>query len=163
MNIIQQYPDILNYTLLILALSVLFYKMDVNKKLSQLKENIKKYVEDSENEKTVSIQNLNKINEKIEKLPLEIQDIENAAKANVNGLKEKIQREIELKKKNMDETSNRLLSLESKNFKQKLTGMLTAASVKLARDNAIEQLKDNEELHNQYIQQAIRELDEIEL
>ena len=50
-----------------------------------------------------------------------------------------------------------------KKFKQKLTSVLSEKSVEIAKENAVNQLRENTELHNKYIDNAIEELDRISL
>ena len=71
--------------------------------------------------------------------------------------------EIEEKKKDIENNAKRILGLETKKFKSHLSGVLSQASIDLAKKNALEQLNNNRELHDRYINEAIDEIDRIGL
>ena len=73
------------------------------------------------------------------------------------------EQEIEQKKKDIEVNGKRILNLETKKFQQKLTGIISEVSVKLAKENAEKQLNDNRNLHNKYIDKAIDGIDGINL
>ena len=159
----QILPDILNYAIIIAIIVFGVHKTKLYEKFEILKNNIKSYVENSEEDKNSSIEALKNANEQINNLPSEIQDIENSANKSIKGFKKKTEHEIEVRKNDLKTNANRILSLEEKDFKQRLTKLLAQTSIKLARENAIEQLNADKNLHNEYINQAIEELDRIEL
>ena len=68
-----------------------------------------------------------------------------------------------IKKKDIENNAKRILGLETKKFKSHLSSVLSQASVDLAKKNALEQLENNRELHDRYINEAIDEIDRIGL
>ena len=103
------------------------------------------------------------INEKIKHLPDEIADIKLSAQNNIQGIEKRINEEIEEKKKDIENNAKRILGLETKKFKSRLSAVLSQASIDLAKNNALEQLNNNRELHDKYINDAIDEIDRIGL
>ena len=152
-----------NFIIVLVVLLGIVSKLDVKSKIEQLRKEIKAYVDKSSEEKEIAESSLNEINEKLKHLPEELADIKNSAENNIKGIAKRIEFEIEDKKKDIENNANRILNLEIKTFKENLTGRLSQASVDLSRKNAIEQLKNNRELHNKYIYDAINELDGINL
>ena len=59
----------------------------------------------------------------------------------------------------IDNNSKRIMNLETKKFKSNLTMRLSEVSVNLAMENAVNQLKNNRELHDKYISEAIEQID----
>lgn len=153
----------INFIVVLAVLIFILSKLNVGTKINKIKEEIKEYVENSVSEKTIAEKELEAVEEKIKQLPKETKLIETSAENNIKGLEQKIKKEIEDKKNDIKTSADRILNLEIKQFKSKLTSILSEKSVILAKDNAIEQLKNNSELHNKYINEAIEEIGRISL
>ena len=149
----------LNLLVVLAVLVWLVLKLNIGQNLENSKEEIKSYVNEAENEKNEAEKRLTKIQNKIKKLPTEIKIIERAAKNNIDSLTKKSQEVVEEKKTDIDNNVNRIMDLETKKFKSRLTAMLSEASVNLARDNAVKQLENNRSMHDKYINDAIDEID----
>ena len=157
------HSNTLNFFIVLAILVVIVVKLNLKDKIEVLRDEIRTYVESSVNEKNVPEKNLSLIKEKIQQLPATIEDIEKSTKNSVKSLGEKIKADIQEQKQDIANSAERIFNLETKKFKQKLTSILSEKSVEIARDNAINQLKENNELHNKYIDSAIDELDGISL
>ena len=96
-------------------------------------------------------------------MPQETDEIKKSAKNNVENISQKLENELEEKMSDIDNNTNRILNLETKKFKSKLTLILSETSINLAEENAINQLENNRDLHDKYIYEAINELDRIDL
>lgn len=157
------HSNTLNFIIVLSIIVVLVVKLNLKAKIEVLRDEIKNYVDFSVNEKKVAEQNLSLINEKIQKLPEQIQNIEESTEKSVKSIGEKIKVDIEEQKQDLANTAERIFNLEMKKFKQKLTSVLSEKSVEIAKENAVNQLRENTELHNKYIDNAIEELDRISL
>lgn len=161
------YSNILNLAIIIFAFVYACTKTKVGANLSSvinsIPQKIADYVNSSIQEKENSIKTLDNVNEQINHLPDEIQDINQSADNNIKNLEIKFQNEIEQKKKDIEINGKRILNLETKKFQQKLTGIISEVSVKLAKENAQKQLNEKKYLHNKYIDNAIDSIDEINL
>lgn len=149
----------LNLLVVLAVLVLVVLKLNIGKNLETSKDEIKSFVNESENEKSDAEKRLSNIQEKIKKLPSEIKSIEKATKNNIESLEKKSLENIEEKKADIDNNVNRIMNLETKKFKSKLTALISEASVNLARDNALKQLEDNRSMHDKYINDAIDEID----
>ncbi len=150
--------------LIVLALIIFLYvKLNISKKTDMIRDEIKDYVEASEQEKCNAEQELTEIKNKIKNLPEEIEDIEKSADNSVRNLGIKIRNEIEEQKKDIANNAERLFNFETKKFKSKLTKLLSEKSVEIAKENALRQLNEDKTLHSKYIDDAINELDRITL
>ena len=157
------HSNIVNFIIVLMMIKWLFSKVNLSEKLEKLKEEIKSYVDKSTEEKEDAEKSLEAIKQKIEHLPAEIEDIKVTAQNNIDGIAKRIEFEIEDKKRDIENNANRILNLEIKTFKEKLTSRISQVSVDLSRKNAIEQLSNNRELHNKYIYDAIDEIDRLSL
>lgn len=164
-NILQLliHSNTLNFIIVLAILIFLVIKLNLKEKIELLKEEIKDYVEASYKEKAKAEQDLAMIKEKIEELPKEIENIKESAENSVKSIGDKIRLEAVDKKQDIANNAERIFNLETKKFKQKLTTILSEKSVEIARENALNQLIANKDLHNKYIDTAIEELDRISL
>ncbi len=155
--------NIFNFILVVAIIVYLVRKFNLKQKIEKLTNEIKSYVDESENEKLDAEKELKNINDKIAKLPSEIDNINRSADNSVKSLSEKILTETESQKQDILNNAERLLNLETKKFKSKLVGILSEKSVELVQQNTINQLNSNRDLHKKYIDNAISELDRINL
>lgn len=153
----------LNFLIVLAVVLFIASKLDIKTKLEKLRSEIQIFVDESSKEKENSLKTLNEVNEKIKHLPEEIADIKKTAENNVRGIEQRINSEIQEKMTDIENNAKRILGLETKKFKSKLSGILSQASIDLARKNAEEQLQNNRGLHNKYINDAINEIDRINL
>ena len=148
----------LNFLVVLAFLIWVISKINIGGKLEHLKNQIKSYVNESEQEKQAADERLSDIKEKVQKLPEEIKNIEKSAKSSIDNLVLKSKENFEEKARDIDNNVKRIMDLETKKFKSKLTAILSEASIDLARDNALKQLENNREMHDKYIYEAIDEI-----
>lgn len=153
----------LNFLIVLFLIIFLVIKLNLKDKIEVLRSEIKDYVDASVNEKEQSDKDLEIIKKKVDKLPLVIEKIQKSTENSVKNLGEKIKNEIEEQKKDIENNAERIFNLETKKFKEKLTSLLSEKSVEIARENALNQLNQNNDLHNKYIDNAIDEIDRITL
>lgn len=161
------FSNVLNLAIIIFAFVFACTKTPFGAKLSSVINDIPKQIENfvisSVKEKETSLKKLDNVNEQLKHLPEEINEIKDSAENNIKNLEIKFQNEIKQKKQDIEINGKRILNLETKKFQQKLTGIISEVSVKLAKENAEEQFKNNRALHNKYIEKAINGIDEINL
>lgn len=161
------FSNVINFAIIVAIFVFVFTKTNAGKQISSVINDIPKQIENFVNssikEKENTLKALDNINEQLNHLPEEINDINQSAENNIRNLESKFKQEIEQKKKDIEVNGNRILNLETKKFQQKLIGILSEVSVKLAKENAEKQLKDNRNLHNKYIDKAINGIDGIDL
>lgn len=153
----------LNFLVVLAIIIFLCKKLNINKKTEELQCEIKNYVEDAQNEKEAAEKSLEDAKELVKKLPEEIEGIKSDTEASMKNLSEKSLSDTEKHKQDLSGNARRLLRLEIKDFKQRLSNLLSIKSIELAKQNATENLKNNKELHSKYIDEAINELDRINL
>ena len=161
-NILIQ-SNTLNFLIVLALIIFLIKKLNVSNKLQNLADEIANYVNSSETEKNDAQKKLDIINGKVQKLPDVIERIKKSTENSIKNYENKVKKDLQDEKNDISKNADRLFKLETKKFKNKLTNLLSEKSVELARENAIEQLNGNVELHNRYIDSAIDELDRINL
>lgn len=161
-HLIEQ-TNTFNFIIVLALLCVIISKLHLKEKIEMLRNDIQNYVNTSSEEKMNAEKALNQIKNEISKLPDEINKINKSAKNSVESLERKITAEIQEQMSDIDNNANRIMNLETKKFKSKLTGILSEASINLAKDNALSQLNNNRALHDQYIYDAIKEIDGLNL
>ena len=157
------HSNTINFLLVAALIVFIFVKLNIKEKLEILRSEIKCYVDDAQNEKNRADENLNKAKGKVVKLPLIIERIEKSAAHNVENIVHSIVLETQDQKLDIEKNAARLLNLETKKFNQKLVSILSEKSVDIAKQNAIEKLSSNPELHNIYIENAIDEIGRVDL
>ena len=149
--------------IVVIILAFIFYKLNIKQKLENLQKEIKAYVDSSTDEKELAQKELAKSEQAVEKLPSDIDKIKKDTDNSLKNIENKVYNETEEQKKDIANNAQRLLNLETKKFYSKLISILSEKSVDLAKENAIEQLNQNKDLHKAYIDEAINELDKINL
>lgn len=157
------HSNTLNFFIVLALIIFVVVKLNLKQKIETLRDEIKYYVETSEQEKIQAEKELENIKNRIEKLPEEIDCIRKSAENSVENFGEKIRAEIDEQKQDISKNAERLFNLETKKFKSKLTNLLSEKSIELVKENALNQLNSNKELHNKYIDNAISELDRVNL
>ena len=99
----------------------------------------------------------------IEKLPQDIKDLEENSKGKVEVFKDKIDENTQKAIFNIEKNVDRVVSIEEKKISNLLTEKTSLASVELAKQHIEKMLEQNPELHNQFIQNSIDELDKVKI
>ena len=146
---------------MVVIFAVVLRKIDAKKAFVSMREEIKKVVEKSENEKKLALTELEHTKESLEKLPGELEQIISDAKvASVNIAKDLEAKGSEEIKK-LEKQADKAYKFEEKKFYEKLASMTSNAAVDLARDNVVSELGQKPELHNKFIDDALSELDRV--
>jgi len=154
---------LINFLIVSCIITFVLFKLKVKRKLSDVANEIKNYVETAENEKKDSEKRLDIINGKIQRLPDVIERIKKSTENNIKNSEKNLKEDIEEEKNDISKNAQRHLRLETGNFKNKLISFLSEKSIEAAAENAKKQLKNNPKLHRVYINKAIEELDRINL
>lgn len=99
----------------------------------------------------------------IEKLPEEIQDLEANSKHKIKVFKEQIEENTQKTIFSLEKNIDNVLELEEKKISNVLTDKASLASVELAKHHFINMLKENPQLHDQFIQNSLDELDKVNI
>ncbi len=141
--------------------AVVLWKIDAKKAFETMRDEIKKVVEKSENEKKLALIELEHTKDDLKKLPKELDKIiDDAKKSAVNIAKDiEVKGNEEIKKIQL--LGRKSIKFEEKRFHERLASMTSNAAVDLARENVISELSQKAELHNKFIDDALNELDRV--
>lgn len=153
----------INFIIMVVILAVIVKKMNLssamNKSISGVESSIKK----SDEEKAISENKLAEAKDKIEKLPVDIKNLEDESVAKADVFKSKIEESTQKTISGIENNIDRVISIEEKKISNIMTGKTVLASVELAKDNIKNLLRTNPELHDKFFEDSLDELDRIKL
>ena len=153
----------INFIIMVVLLGYIVKKMSLGKSFEHGIENIKTTITKSDETKNLSQKHFNDAQALIDGLPNDIKTLEKNSAEKIDIFKEKIKDNT---KKSINSISNnieKVISIEEKKISNLLTEKTSADAIELAKANIEEMVKSNPELHNQFIENSIEELDRIEL
>ncbi len=153
------YSNTLNFLLMVVLFAVVLWKLDAKKAFINMREEIKKVVEKSENEKKLALTELEHTKKDLENLPEELEKIISDAKVSAVNIGKDIETKGDEEIKKIQHQAKKAIKFEEKRFYELLASMTSNAAVDLARDNVISELSQSSELHNKFIDDALNELD----
>lgn len=155
--------NIVNFALMVWFFWWVFDKIDIKKLMNNVVQAVKDKIQKSESEKESSNISMNKALETLNKLPDEIKEIE---KFNTDKT-ELFKKQLEIStQKTIDKIENNIeksIKIEEKNISKEVMNETIEKSIEQARNNIIEMLKSNPDLHNKFIQDGLDKLDKAEL
>lgn len=148
-----------NFVIFIAILAYICKKIDVSAIIAGLQEKIKKMIEDSKTAKSEAESNLVNAEEKVKHVNEEVETILKDADSTAKKLSEKISEDTQKQVESIKKNAEKVIEAEEKILYTKLMKKTSAASLKTAEDYIKNTLKDNEALHDKYINESIDELD----
>lgn len=148
---------------MVTLLAIIVKKMNLGASLEKSIEAVKSTISKSDDEKAGAQKKLDSAKDLIEKLPQDIKDLEEISKGKVEVFKDKIEENTQKAIFNIEKNVDRVVSIEEKKISNLLTEKTSLASVELAKQHIEKMLEQNPELHNQFIQNSIDELDKVKI
>lgn len=152
-----------NFTIFLLILIFIAKKFDLPNILEDMKMNIVKKIEDSKVSRTLSDEELSKAENSVAKLGDEVEEIISDANKSAKNFVSNIEISTKLKIKNIEKNTKRLIEAQESNINSKLTSKQGQASVKLAKDQIRSVINSNPNLHNKFIEESIKDIEESKL
>lgn len=128
-----------------------------------MRDEIKHFVEKSENEKNLAIKELHKTEQELEELPQELEKIISDAEESAVNIAKDLEAKGEDELKKLEKQAQKAIRFEQKKFHENLASLTSTVAVDLARDNVVEELEKNPDLHKKFIDEALSELDRVEI
>lgn len=153
----------INFIIMVTLLAIIVKKMNLGASLEKSIEAVKSTISKSDDEKAGAQKKLDSAKDLIEKLPQDIKDLEEISKGKVEVFKDKIEENTQKAIFNIEKNVDRVVSIEEKKISNLLTEKTSLASVELAKQHIEKMLEQNPELHNQFIQNSIDELDKVKI
>lgn len=157
------HSNLFNFAFFMLIIIVICVKVDVPAVLEKMKEKVSSEINNSKVTKEKSFNDLADANMQYSKLPQELENISENAKQKSESLSKQIALETEQKISNIEKNTQNILSAEQKHVTSDLISKLGVKSVEFAKYDIIEELKNNPQLHDKFIEESIAKLDEVVL
>lgn len=152
-----------NFAILAIIIAVVCVKIDLPNVIEKIKEDIALAIENANYEKQSAEKELRKAKKLVKNTDQEIDEKINHAKKNAKLLSDEIKKNTELSIQHIKENVDRVIKAEEKKIHAELTYKTIQSSIELAKENIVAKLDGNIELHNEFIEKSIQELDKIEL
>lgn len=151
--------NIINFIIMCYILYFICKKFDIKTHFITSIEKVKSVIDNSEQEKFHSQQNLEKSIEKLEELPQKITEMKNASKQKSELFIQQSKHDLQINIDNINQNSKKTLSIEEKKISNEILSNTVKVSIDNSRQKILNQLKSNPDLHLQFIQQSLSELE----
>lgn len=153
----------INFIIMLVILSVIVVKMNLKSAMDTSISNVAGTIKKSDDAKADSIKKLEKSKYDVEKLPTDIANLENEAKVKADVFKKQIENSSSEEISNIKNSVSRVMSIEEKKISNDLQKKTIEESILMAEKNIKRMLSENSDLHRQFIQESLDELDKVNL
>lgn len=152
-----------NFIVLVIIIAFILKKLNVSLALENLKNTIIKRLENSKNEKEKAISELEKAEKAVEHLDNEIQENYKIAEQNVDGVIKQTLINAENQVKHIEQNVQTAILNEEKQISAKILRSTASKALETAKNKIISRLNEHPELHEKYINEAIDDIDKVEI
>jgi F0F1-type ATP synthase membrane subunit b/b' len=153
----------INFLLMVWILAVIVRKINLGNAFAKGISEVKTLIDKSENKKKSSQKNLDEVNALIEKLPQDVAELEKLSAQKAKALKKDIVSNTKNSIEKLEKNVEKVISVEEKKISNSLQVESVKASVELAKQQIIKSLAQNPDLHNDFIQSSLDELEKVVL
>lgn len=153
----------INFIIMLGILAVIVIKMNLKASMDISISNVADIIKKSDDAKSESITKLEKSKAEIEKLPTDIENLKKEAKVKADVFKKQIENSSSEEISNIKNSVSRVMSIEEKKISNDLQKKTIEESILMAEKNIKKMLSENSDLHRQFIQESLDELDKVNL
>lgn len=153
----------INFIIMLGILAVIVIKMNLKASMDTSISNVAGIIKKSDDTKSESITKLEKSKAEIEKLPTDIENLKKEAKVKADVFKKQIEDSSSEEISNIKNSVSRVMSIEEKKISNDLQKKTIEESILMAEKNIKRMLSENSDLHRQFIQESLDELDKVNL
>lgn len=157
------HTNLFNFIVFAAIIGYILVKIDFLGMLDKGKNSVAENIEVSVEKKEQSEKNLQTIEEKLANISEEISNIINNSKENAKHVGEKIIADANLSADNIKNNSLKLVENKSEILKNDIIKRVSLASVEVAKNQIIQELSVNSDLHKKLIDESVEAIDEVEL
>ena len=157
------HSNIINFTIMLCILYFIVKKVNLGKNFDSSIAGIEDGIKKSDKEKAKSKKVLKEAKKLIDGLPQDIQILEQNSTDKIKVFKEKIDENTQKTIFEIEKNVERAISIEEKKISNIMTEKTSNYSLDMAKQQILEQLVANPELHNQFILNSLDELDKVKL
>ena len=155
--------NLINFLLMLYILYWIISKLDLNSYLEKSIENVEQTIKDSEYTKNNSQKQLRNIKTEMRKLPEELNKIENDTEEKAQNLKKQIDLSTQKTLDNIKANVSKVMGIEEKKIRSDIVSKTVKKTVLTAQANIENLLKEKPELHYQFIEESLSELDKVKI
>lgn len=165
LNIIKELAtsNTINFIIMVGLLWFIIKKVHIGTALKNSIDTIKKQISNSEEEKIRSNKLLHKNEDLMKKLPNDLEELEKTSKNKLTAFEEDIKKNTAKSIENLASSIERIKTIEEKKVSNTLTSETSREAIDLAKQEIRQLLENNPELHNDFIQQSLDELDKVKI
>ena len=152
-----------NFIIMIVLLAWLIKKANLATALDKSIEKIKESIKTSEDVKTEAQKLFDSEKKLIDRLPNDLKDLERNAKDKVKVFEKTIIGNTQKSIKNIESSVDRAIEVEEDKISNLMKDATALSSIEVAKDYLQNLLNSNPELHNQFIQNSLEELDKVKI
>lgn len=153
------HSNIINFLIMLWILYVILKKININLHFDDAIKSVHSEIINSEEKKQIAQANYADTMEMIKSLPDEINTIKSNSDKKLNALELSIKNDTELQKANIYSFIQKNIASEKQKLYTTLTINTVNQAVEKAKENIINKLKNDPNLHNTLIENSIKELD----
>ena len=155
--------NLFNFILFASIIAFIFVKLDVIGMIEKDKDSVSETIKNSEKTKAESEENLKTASDKLSGLPKEIDNIISSSEENANLVGNKILSDTNITLENMRLNTEKLVENKTDAICNDIFRRASIASVEVAKSKIIEELNNNNELHNKLIDESVEEINGVKL
>lgn len=161
-NLIVQ-SNTFNFAILVIIIAVVFAKIDLPGIIEKIKNDVARAIENAKQEKENAEKDLKTAQKTAANTDNEVAEQLKTAENNAQNLSQGIMKNTELQIENIKSNILKVINAEEKSLSAKLTQNTVNNSIELAKQNIINKLNENPDLHNKFIDDSINEIDRVQL
>jgi len=161
-NLIVQ-SNTFNFAILAIIIAIVCAKINMPKVIEDIRNEIASAIEKAIEKKKEAEKELKKTIKIVKNTDLEIQEKIANANQNAKLLSDEINKNSKITVQQIKDSVERIIKAEEKKLGAKLTNETIKNSIELAKENILQKLNEDINLHNSFIEKSIEELDKIKL
>jgi F0F1-type ATP synthase membrane subunit b/b' len=138
-------------------------KVNVGKSFESSISDIESGIKNSDEAKQTSMAQFKDAKLLLDNLPAEIKEIEGNTASKLEIFKNQIKEDTKKTIEGLSVNADKFIEVEEKKLSNLITEQTSEKSIELAKLQILEMLKKNPQLHNQFIQDSIEELEKVNL
>lgn len=155
--------NLFNFVIFISVIIFLIIKLDVAGMLEAAKKRVNQNIEDSKNAKSESEKFLKEIEDSVAHIEDEIESIIQKSEKNVRLVGEKILEDAQNTALNLKDNAGKAAEARANLLKNDILKRALDASVEVARDHIMSELRNNPDLHYKLIDESVEALNGVSL
>lgn len=153
------HSNLFNFTIFLLIIIVIAKKIDVCAMLNSMRDNVISKIDNSQEIRNKALEELENAKKSVSNTSNEIDEINKNAQKTSEIMKSKIIEDANSRVHSIAKNSKNIIANEEKQTSNKILSDLSAKSIELATSYIINEIQQNPQLHNKFIEESIQDLE----